>query len=79
MEFNMETEEFSKIMRNIELSSRYKSIVRNPKVLINYMILNIGFSYSALPVLWSNWNRKIKIDEEIKPGTEATLYRDFWF
>ena len=28
----MKTEEFSKIMRDIEIASRYKSIVKNPKV-----------------------------------------------
>ena len=37
----MKTEEFSKIMRDIEISSRYKSIVKNPKVLIKYKILNM--------------------------------------
>ena len=37
----METEEFSKIMHDIEITSRYKSIVRNPKVLFEYTILNM--------------------------------------
>jgi hypothetical protein len=41
MGFNMKTEEFSKIMRDIEIASRYKSIVKNPKVNIKHKILNM--------------------------------------
>ena len=37
----METDEFSKIMHDIEVTARYKSIVRNPKVLFEYTILNL--------------------------------------
>ena len=37
----MKTEEFSKIMRDIEIASRYKSIVKNPKVNIKNKILNM--------------------------------------
>ena len=34
------------------------------------------FFYSALPVLWTNWNWKIKTDEKDKPRTQAFLHRE---